>query len=137
MSTNGRRPLDRAEIEALDDHKVELCEIPEWGNAIVRVGSWTGAVRWRVLRDWQDERRHTNLLALVAAVSLVDDAGKRLFSDEDIPMLADKHAGALQRIFDTALRLNGLTQERVSGLGKDSSTTTSAVSPSDSPLSSG
>lgn len=139
MTQNGptptRRVLSRAEILALDDHETVECEVPEW-NTTVRVGNWTGATRWRVLREWQEERR-PNLLALVAAVSVVDEQGERLFSDEDVPALAKKHAGALQRIFDTALRLNGLTQERVSDLGKDSAATPSGASPSGSPPSSG
>jgi hypothetical protein len=131
---NGAGPvfLDRAQLLALADHRSEVCEVPEWHGA-VRVGTWTGATRWRILRLWNEEERATNLLAVVAAASVVDADGKRLFSDEDIPALAGKNAQALQRIFDVALRVNGMTPAAATDLGKDSAATPSAASPSGSP----
>jgi hypothetical protein len=131
---NGAGPvfLDRAQMLALADHRSEVCEVPEWQGA-VRVGTWTGATRWRILRLWQEEERATNLLAVVAAASVVDAQGVRVFSDEDIPALALKNAQALQRIFDVALRVNGMAPAAVADLGKGSGATPSGASPSGSP----
>jgi hypothetical protein len=104
------------------DRVVEDVWIPEW-SAYVRVSGWDGTTRWRIVQAWPrggNGHPDTNLLALVAAVSLVDAAGTRLFTDADVPALAQKNARALDRVFAVALRLNGLDTTAVDTLGKDS-----------------
>ena len=52
------------------------------------------------------------LLALVAMLSLVDERGQRLFSDEDMPALTEKNFRALERIATAAMRWNGAAPRR-------------------------
>jgi hypothetical protein len=128
--------LDRITILSKLDQRREACEVPEWG-CYVWVGSWTAGTRWRILRDWQrgqsDGETRLDMITLVVALSVVDEYGKRMFSDEDIPGLQQKTATALQRIFDAAMRLNGMSEVAVAALGKGSGTTATDASPSDSP----
>src|SRR5262249_27727171 len=115
----------------------EACAVPEW-QSYVWVGSWTAGTRWRILRDWQrqqsDPESRLDLITLVVALSVVDEHGKRMFSDEDLAALATKNAQALQRIFNAAMALNGMSEVAVAALGKGSATTETDDSPSDSPL---
>jgi hypothetical protein len=115
-----RNFLGRRDLLALADRAVEELEIPEW-STWVRVKAWDGATRWRVLQAWpQSRERRENLWALVAALSLVDEEGERLFTDADLGELAKKNARALDRIFTVALRLNGLEPGARESLGNDS-----------------
>ena len=61
-----------------------------------------------------------NLRAKLVARSIVDEDGKRVFEDEDIPALAQKSASALTRVYEVAQRLSGITQEDVDELTKNS-----------------
>jgi hypothetical protein len=137
MSAEAKHYLDRAGVLEFADRVIEELYIPEW-QAHVRLATWDGATRWRVIQLWPApgvpgrERPDLNLLALVASVSLVDADGRRLFSDEDVAALATKNARALDRIFSAALRLNGLDQASVDALGKDSAPSPNGASTSTS-----
>jgi hypothetical protein len=128
---------DRAAILAARDRVVEEIELPEWGGWF-RVQGWDGHTRWRILQQWPTpgQRTGVNLWALVACVSLVDGQDKRMFSDEDVGELAQKNARALDKIFQTALRLNGLDARAGDTLGKDSAPTPNGASTSTSPATS-
>jgi hypothetical protein len=45
------------------------------------------------------------------ALAACDDAGAPLFAEADIPALESKSGVALQRVFDAAAALNGLTTD--------------------------
>ena len=47
---------------------------------------------------------------------LVDAEGKKLFSEGDIALLADKNAAALTRLFDVARKLNAIGAQDVEDL---------------------
>jgi len=61
-----------------------------------------------------------NVRARLCAISIVDETGKRMFSDEDVRALGRKSAAALDRVFAAAQRLSGLTDEDVEELAKNS-----------------
>jgi hypothetical protein len=63
-----------------------------------------------------------NLRAKLVSKCVVDEAGTRLFSDDDIPALASKSAAALNRVYEVAQRLSGVTDEDVDELTKNSET---------------
>ncbi len=134
--TSGRQFAARDAILAAPDRAIEELEIPEWGTW-VRVQAWDGATRWKVLQGWpRDGRPTVNHWALVAMYSVVDETGERLFGDGDLDELTRKSARALDRIFTTALRLNGLDQGAPERLGKDSASTANGASTSSSPATS-
>ena len=101
--------LTRAAILAAEDRPTEEVEVPEWGGHTVRIARWSVATQWRVSRAAADDTRG-QLLALVVALSLVDERGERLFSDEDLPTLMEKNFRALERIATAAMRWNGATR---------------------------
>jgi hypothetical protein len=129
--------LDRITLLSRIDQQREEVEVPEWGS-YVRIGSWSAATRWRIAREVQRQQAEGpdargDLITLVAALSVVDEHGKRMFSDEDLAALGQRNARALQRIFDAAMSLNGMSEVAVAALGKGSAMTATDASPSDSP----
>ena len=62
-----------------------------------------------------------NMRAKLVALTVVDDKGKRLFrGDADVNALGRKSAAALQRVFEVAQRLSGLSDEDMEELAKNS-----------------
>jgi len=113
--------LTREQIFEVQDLQQETVSVPEWaGDVIVR--GLTGAERDR----WEDgmiqgrgkKRRIVmlNARASLAALTVVDETGKRLFSNADAVALGKKSAAALDRIFSAAMRLSGLTEEDIEDL---------------------
>lgn len=100
-------------LEADDLHSVQV-EVPEWGGTVF-VRSMTGADRdafetsmVSVNPDGSRSPDMRNLRSKLVALTLVDEAGNRLFDVADIPRLALKSSAALERVFEAAQRLNGL-----------------------------
>lgn len=119
--------LDRAAILAQDDLKYEDVQIPEWGGAWVRVRSLQANERDRfeastVQRNGKQITTNLeNIRARLCLLCLVDENGERLFQEEDTFPLGGKSAAALDRIFAVAQRLNGLRDQDVDELAKNSS----------------
>lgn len=129
--------LDRAAILAQDDLKYEDVQIPEWGGAWVRVRSLQANERDRfeastVQRNGKQITTNLeNIRARLCLLCLVDENGERLFQEEDTFPLGGKSAAALDRIFAVAQRLNGLRDQDVDELAKNSSGDQSEDSASD------
>lgn len=112
----------KEELLGLDDRKVAEVVVPEWGGRTVRVAAMSAADRdsWE-LEAYLERKgggRAANVRARLVARCLVDEAGERVFADEDIAALGKKSAKALDRLFDVAQRLNGLSaseQEAIEG----------------------
>ena len=65
------------------------------------------------------------------AVFLSDEKGARLFADSDVEQLGSLLAPALQAIVDAGRKLNGMDDDDVDGLEKNSETTQSEEDGSD------
>lgn len=119
--------LSRDAILAADDVQFEDVEVPEWGGK-VRVKSLTGKERdalessMIVGKGKNANVNLNNLRAKLVARSVVDEDGKRIFTDDDIAALGAKSAAALTRVYEVAQRLSGITQEDVDELTKNSET---------------
>jgi hypothetical protein len=117
--------LTRDEILAAQDIATEVVEVPEWGGA-VRVRGLSGLERDELEASIVSRRgKHVdvnliNMRAKLVAKSMVDESGALLFSEEDVRALGKKSAGALQRVFEVAQRLAGLSDEDVEELTKNS-----------------
>ena len=57
--------------------------------------------------------------ARLAALTIIDEKGQRLFTDEDVQVLGEKSASALDRVYTVAIRLNGFTDQDVKDLEKN------------------
>ena len=134
--------LSKTAILAANDLKSEDVEVPEWGGA-VRVRSFTGrerdAFEASMVRGEGRDRKVdlTNMRARLVGLTVIDETGQRLFTDEEVDLLGAKSGAALDRVFAIAQKLNGLSGSDVEELSKNSSGVPSAVSTSASALPSG
>jgi len=116
--------LSRDAILAADDREYEVVPCPEWGGE-VRLRSLTGAERdayEQSLVQTRGKSREMNLRnarAKLVALCAVDENGNRLFSDQDVAALGRKNAKPLDRLFDVARRLSGLSEDDVDRLTED------------------
>ena len=130
--------LSRDAILTLDDTQYEEVQVPEWGG-MVRVKGLSGNQRAQIeslfleeapgLGNRQDRRNGSEkafeqyqnrkkaayaiLRAKVCTWSIVDEQGNLLFTADDIAAINEKQAGVIERIFDVARRLSGLTEKDV------------------------
>ena len=127
--------LNKAAILGVEDLKHEDVPVPAWGGAI-RLRTMTGAER--------DEFRAAaaageggvpmgKFSAILLAATAVDESGARMFTLEDAEALGEKSAEALDTVAAVAMRLNGLGGGAVSDAAKNSASTQSDDSGSDSP----
>jgi hypothetical protein len=139
LIVKGEIMLDRKTILAAVDIETETVEVPEWGGS-VKVRGLTGAGR----DAWQESMlqgsgrsqkvRLAEATVRLVQLSVIDGTGNLLFKPEDIPALNKKSAAALNRIYEVAARLSGLTPEDVEEMAKNSeSLSRTAASTSDSP----
>lgn len=109
--------LTAADILDAEDIKSEYVEVPEWGGTVKIVGL-TGEQRNKVgalMRAESKKSSEDDALAYfqmrIAAAAMVDEEGKRLFSQNDVVKLAKKSASAIQRVYAVAARLAGIGDE--------------------------
>lgn len=125
--------LTKQQINASKDLKSEIVEVKEWGIKVgnefvqhVKVvelmckeksayeASMLDFDTQKVRRDVGDFR--SRLLGL----TLVDEQNNRLFTDKEIEELGKKSATVMDRIYDVAAKLSGLTKEKEDELVKNS-----------------
>jgi hypothetical protein len=105
--------LGRDAILGASDINYETVEVPEWGGR-VRVKSLTGKERdtFEAGIVSADGKRAelVNVRAKLVALTVVDEEGRRLFSEGDVEALGSKSAAALDRVFTAAQKLSALGQ---------------------------
>lgn len=135
MSMN-KKPLSRDDILGAKDIEIEKVDVPEWHGSVF-VKGMSGTERDRFEASIVEQRGKNakvsmeNIRAKLAAESICDEDGNRLFSIEDINALGEKSASALQRVFDVAQRLSGITGEDVEELTEEMDANPSGGSASD------
>jgi len=116
--------LTKKDILEIKDIEIERVEVPEWGGDVF-VKGMTGLERDTfeasiVQQRGKDARVNmVNIRAKLAAQTICDEGGVRLFTDKDIRLLGAKSANALQRVFDVAQRLSGITEGDVDELAEN------------------
>ncbi len=116
--------LSASDILGAVDIVSEDVEVAEWGGW-VRVQGLTGAQRDAFeagLSQRKGKKVTTsmeNIRARLVAASAVDEAGRPLFSDEDVAALGKKSAAGLDRVFSVAMRLSGLSESDVDDLAEN------------------
>jgi hypothetical protein len=105
--------LSRDAIFAVNDYKVEVVEVPEWGGQ-VKVKGLTGRERDEfeagmfVRRGREMVRDTANLRARLVVLCALDEAGNPLFQRDDIKALGEKSGAALDRLYEAAAKLSGI-----------------------------
>jgi len=115
----------REQILAADDRPVEQLYVPEW-NLTVSLRTISAGER-DAFGASNDPRlsggkpvNYATLRARFCALVLVDEAGQRIFSDDDIEALAAKSANAIDRVWEAASKLNRMAEEDIGELAKNS-----------------
>lgn len=113
--------LDRKSILAVNDLVIEPVEVPEWGGQVnVRLMSGAGREIFESLVSEAKEEGKPNIRAILAICTVCDDAGKLLFTKEDVSAVASRSWKALDRIFDVSRKLNGIGASEVKDAEKNS-----------------
>lgn len=119
----------------------ERLDLPELGGAVY-VQGMSGKQRdaWErslvVLRRGQ--RRDLNIdnvRARLAVRCLVTEAGERILTDTDAPLIGNLRVDLLNRIYELAQKLSGVSDEDLDELGKSSAPADGSASPTSSPSS--
>ena len=131
-----RRPmtyLSRDAILQREDIKTEDVDVPEWGGT-VRVRGMSGVERdafeagliqqpptngARRRKQAATQTNMANVRAKMCAWCIVDENGARLFSDADVVALGAKSAAALDRIYEVASALSGITEDDVEEMAEE------------------
>jgi hypothetical protein len=117
--------LTRDQILQAQDIAREEISVPEWGGSVL-VRGLTGQERDAYeatimrLNGTNAQMNLVNARAKLVARSIIDEEGNRLFGDDDVALLAKKSAAALERVFNVAQRLSGLTSSDLDELAKAS-----------------
>ena len=111
--------LNKAAILSAGDVTLNKVHVPEWGGdvfiRVMSVGERDSYERkWIGKKETGIENFRTQYLAGV----LCDEAGKLLFSRDQIDKLASKSGAVMGRLFDEAMKHNRMTEEDVQELGK-------------------
>jgi len=114
--------LTRDEILALQDRKTAVVHVPEW-DCDVRIMEMSAgdreAYERMVLRMNEQSNKVepdiSNLRAKMVAISVVDEEGRRVFTNEDVEALSRKHHEAIRFLFNKAMSLNRIEEEAVEG----------------------
>ena len=114
--------LSRDEILSKKGGKITELAVPEWGGTVLlRVMTSRERDGFEAATlDKSGSARMVNIRARLAALSICDASGARLFNDAEIGLLGDLPAPAMDRIFDAAMRLNRITKDDVDELEKNS-----------------
>lgn len=116
--------LTRSEILAQVALPSEVVEVPEWGGSVC-VRGMTGTQRDGFeasvvsMKGKDTSVNLVNIRAKLCAQCVVGEDGKRLFEDGDVMALGELSAAALDRVFEVAQRLSGLSKTDVDTLVKN------------------
>lgn len=115
--------LNREQILEANDLPFKDVEVPEWGGT-VRVRTMTGGERDAFeasIYDADDKGvklNRSDFRAKLLSKVIVDDKNVRQFTDKDITALSAKSAKAIQRLFDVAQDLNGISKAEQDAIEK-------------------
>ena len=117
--------LTREAILGAQDIKVENVKVPEWNDGVVRLRSMPGTDRdkWEtvVQSKVQDGKVNIDGMKVLLIVSCaIDDKGDPLFTENDLVELNKKNAKAINRLWEVAARMNGIGNEELEELRKNS-----------------
>lgn len=114
--------LSKAEIQAVQDCKRELVHVPEWGGDVyVRVLPGTERDQWDAWSIKSSKREdYANWRSKLCSLCLVDEAGNRLFSDNEMSELSKKSGAVLARLYLICRRVNAFDSRDVEELEKNS-----------------
>lgn len=129
--------LTKDQILNANDLPTKVIPISEWGiDVIIKTMTGTERDAWEaslVKGKGKNTRIDaTNVRAKLCVCVLVDEKGNRLFSDNDAFALGRKSSAALDKVFEIAQKLNGISDEDIEELAGNSKAAQSGTSTSGS-----
>jgi hypothetical protein len=114
--------LSRDGILEAADVQTEKVPVPEWGDEVIVRGltgdeldAFQGSVRqFRPTFDGKGMEAvlvQEGMRAKLLVKCLIDEAGERLFTDQDAPALGAKNGAVIDKLYDVASRLSGLSED--------------------------
>lgn len=121
--------LTRDNILEVKDLETAVVSVPEWGGD-VRVRLLTGTERHTLYAKANESGKFDMAVfsALLVTMTLVDDAGVRLFADDEVGIIAGKSSKAVEKVFAKSEELNQLSARAVDEAVKNSEPTQNAAS---------
>ena len=117
--------LTREQILEAKDIQMKKINVPEWGGDIY-VKGLSGIANEKfqesIIEIKEDGKRKVTykyMRAKLLALTICDENGNLLFSEEDIEALDNKSSYVLSIIYETAQRLSGLTKGDIENLRKN------------------
>ena len=105
--------------QILTTNDLEIEEVEVWGGKIL-VRGITATERESLRKESGDDgsKEIPNLIVKLVALTIVNEKGESLFSEEDVEALGKKSAQSLDKVFAVAQRLSGLDPESVKEIEK-------------------
>lgn len=107
--------LDRKAIFKAVDLDVKTVEVPEWGGEVC-VRGLTARERDHFEASIGTSANLENLRARLVVLTLCDEEGERLLKDSDAIELGKKNAQVVDRLFEIARKMSGMTDADVEEL---------------------
>lgn len=123
--------LSKEDIIKANDTDVITVDVPEWGDSVF-MAPMKGFERDAFEMGCADGGME-NFRAKLVGLCLVDSDGTRLFNNNEIDDLGKKNARVLNRLFDQARNLCGMSDDDVEELAGNSESVTNEGSGSSSP----
>lgn len=115
--------LTREQIDAIDDLTVKMIEVevPEWGGSVFirpmtvsELDDYSNAVVRAKAKGLSDFR------SKLVAYCLCDAKGERLYSDEEIQLIARHNAVVVNRLYEASDALNDISPRKVEAVAGNS-----------------
>jgi hypothetical protein len=124
MTVLTREGLTTGKAREIAIERVPMPELGEGAVAILRGMTGTDRDSYESGLVIQKGKRSTvnlvDIRAKLVARCLIDEAGQRLFTDEEVGLVGAMRADLLDRLYKVAQRLCGLSDEDADDLGKSS-----------------
>lgn len=110
--------LDRKSIFKAVDLDIKTVAVPEWGGDLC-VRGLTARERDHFEASIGASANLDNLRARLVVLTICDEAGDRVFKDSDAIELGKKNAQVVNRLFDIARSMSGMSDADVEELEKN------------------
>lgn len=110
--------LDRKSIFKAVDLDIKNVAVPEWGGVLC-VRGLTARERDHFEASIGASANLDNLRARLVVLTICDTEGERVFKDSDAIELGKKNAQVVNRLFDIARSMSGMSDEDVQELEKN------------------
>lgn len=112
--------LSKDMITSAEDMKTVEYDVPEWGGtALLRVMSGADLDKFELILQDPEKQKDGGVRARLVGSCLVDEKGKRLFSDAEVYQLGKKNGAVLTRVFRKCIEINKIDEAEVEEAAED------------------